>query len=240
MTEEAPAPAPEPTANTTPAAPAEPTTPAQPVETANEEKPYFSNEQLAEMQNFIENNGGYKVAWKRMKAGISNPPAPQPTPQPAPQPTSQPTPQPTPQPQSEPPQRMEGHITRDEYFAAQYFNGLAAEEKYAPVAEDIKNGKALEAMNQFGISPFDEGGINDAKVRQFLDLYSAAGAAKQPSQPITNTPTVEYVDVKEIKSMADVDQIMRQNIALKAQGKPLHPSTEAAKAWAKEFYKNKK
>lgn len=238
MTEEAPAQAPESTANTNPevAAPAE-STPAQPAETTPTstteptEKPYFSNEQLAEMQKFIENNGGYDSAWKKMKAGISNPKVEQPQPVQQTQPVEQT--QPTEQ------QVQAGHMTRDEFFALQYFNNLANDPDYANIADKIRNGDALKEMKKFGINPINGNDINDAQTREFLNMYAKANAPAQPQTPVTNTPTVEYVDVKEIKSMADVDEIMRQNITLRAQGKPLHPSTEAAKAFGREYYKKK-
>lgn len=210
-----------------PAAPAE----ATPEQIAN----YFGTnvDTINDFKKFADSNGKFDKAFETFKSRISNP-EPQPAQQ-QPAPQQQPAAQPATEPQ-QPAAPTEGHITRDEFFAAQYFNQLASDPKYKDVADKIRNGDALKEMHRFGINPFDEGGINDAKTRQFMDMYAAANAPKQPVAPVTTTPTVDYVDVKEIKSMADVDEIMRQNITLKAQGKPLHPSTEAAKSFGKQYY----
>lgn len=242
MTEEAPNNAPEPTAEATQAPANEPAAtteqaqgaPAQPAETVQEpaKQPYFSDDQLAEMQKFIENNGGYDQAWKKMKAGISNP---QPKPveqQPAEAPRTEAQP-------AQPTKPQAGHMTRDEFFAVQYFDSLSKDPKYASIADQIRNGEALKEMAKFGINAINGDDINDAQVRQFLDMYAKASAPVQTEAPVTNTPTVDYVEVKEINSMKDVDEIMRQNITLKAQGKPLHPQTEEAKKFATEYYKKK-
>lgn len=244
MTEEAPntAPAEELTANTNQAPANEPAatteqTSAQPAETTQteEKKPYFSDAQLAEMQKFAENNGGFDKVFGAMKNAISNP-KPQ---EPAQQPVQQPAEASKTEAAQQPVQPKSGHMTRDEFFALQYFDSLSKDPKYANVAEQIRNGDALKEMAKFGINAINGDDINDTQVRQFLDMYSKANAPAQAVAPVTNTPTVDYVEVKEINSMKDVDEIMRQNITLKAQGKPLHPQTEAAKKFATEYFKKK-
>lgn len=216
-------------------APAEPQKPAEP--TPEQVANFFgtSVETLNDFKKFAESNGKFDKAFETFKSHISNPKPADPDKSSEQKPAET---QPIEQPQ-QPAKPQAGHMTRDEFFALQYFNGLANDPKYKDVADKIRNGEAIKEMAKFGINAINGDDINDAQVRQFLDMYSKANAPSQPSQPVTNTPTVDYVDIKEVRSMADADEIMRQNIILKAQGKPLHPQTEAAKNFAKEFYKKK-
>ena len=39
--------------------------------------------------------------------------------------------------------------------------------------------------------------INDRQIRNFLNLYSKTVPTQAPSAPVTNTPTVDYVNVGE-------------------------------------------
>lgn len=217
----------------TPETPAEPQAPAEP--TPEQIAKYFgtSVETLNDFKKFADSNGKFDKAFETFKSRISNPEKQAEVSEPVKAPEQKPAePAQTAAPQA-------GHMTRDEFFAVQYFESLAKDPAYKDIADKIRNGEALKEMQKFGINPISANDINDAQTRQFLDMYAKANAPVQPVAPITTTPTVDYVDVKEVKSMADVDEIMRQNITLKAQGKPLHPSTEAAREFAKAFYKKK-
>ena len=256
MSEQAPAaPAPEaaPAEPSTPATPAPeaapapaPEQPAQPAETAPAEgatpnKPYFSDEQLAEMQKFIENNGGYDSAWKKMKAGIS---APQ---QKAPEQSSQPRSAQQPVQQPEAPQNgsqapKPGTYSLEELAAQQYFDRLAGEEKYASIADEIRQGKVLQGLKDFNINPITDGRVNDADIRRYLDLY----AASKPATPTSAEPTtsaVDYVSTAtegKVTSMEEANKIQMQSLQLQAAGQPPHPLEQAAKDFVKAHYSQKK
>lgn len=250
MSEPVPAaPAAEPVAPTTPApepAPAAtPEQPAQPVETTPTEgaNSYFTNEQLNEMQRFFANNGGYDSVWKKMKGSISNPQQQQ-----QPQATQKPQealqqvqmgqlPQ---QPQQVPQNVPEGTYSMEEMAALTYFDRLANMEKYKNISDDIRSGKVLEGLKSFNISPIKDGRVNDADVRKYLDLY----AQTKPATPTSTTPSVEtqidYIPVDKVTSMEEATKIQLQNIKLRAEGKPLHPQTQAASDFVKAYYKNNK
>ena len=247
MSEPAPAaPAAEPTAPATPApapeAPAQApeSTPTQPAATAPTEgatNTYFSNEQLSEMQKFIENNGGYETAWKKMKEGISRP-QPKSEPQPAQQ---QPQPQQQPQAsQNGVKKPAEGVFTTQELMMLSYFDRLSQDPKYATISKEIADGSVLVKMQQMGLNPLTQDGVNDRQLRQYLDLY----AASKPAQPTSATPTadtqVDYVKVDKVTSMEEANKIELQNIQLRAQGKPEHPLTKEAKEFVRAHYAQKK
>ena len=134
MSEEAPANAPvAPAEPSTPAAPA-PETPAAPASEPQAQAPatapaegansYFTNEQLAEMQSFIHNNGDFEKAWPRMKNAISRPQNVPEAPQ-APQTVQQPAAQPqTPQNGSQQP--VAGTYSMEELMVASQFEKYAA------------------------------------------------------------------------------------------------------------------
>ena len=255
MSEEAPAaPAPE-------AAPAEPSTPAtpapeaapapaaeqpaQPAATAptteaTPNKSYFNDEQLAEMQKFIENNGGYDTAWKKMKASISSP-------QKAPEAPSQPQVAQTPDQQPEAPQnapqgQIAGTISMEEMAAMQYFNNLANDPKYAGIADEIKSGEVLKGLKDFNINPLEGGRINDANVRKYLDLY----AATKPPKPTTSEPmsnpglTDNTADIQKVTTREEADRIQLEDIRRRSAGQPAHPLAEEAKQFIKDYYSPKK
>lgn len=224
--EAAPAPAPEQSAQ----APA-----TAPVESAT--NTYFNNDQLAEMQRFMESNGGFEVAFKKMKTAISNPQAQmQPVTQPeplqapsAPQTITQPSPAP------EAPQTLSqsfraGSISTEEMLAQQYFNNLANDPKYASIADEIREGKVLQGLKDFNINPLENGRINDQDVRRYLDLYAATKPAVQPSAVPEESARVDYFNVPDEKAMTyeQATQIQLQNVRLKAAGQPEHPLTAKA------------
>ena len=183
----------------------------------------FTSEQLAEMKKFYDANGGFD----KVKAKISNP-APKVEEKPAetPAPAPEKPVEPAPAPQLKTP---EGAITQAEFMAQQYFKALAGEEKYAPIAKQIANGDLLKEMASFNIQPLNQdGSINDAMVRRYLDLK----AQTVPAQPTgtepnaSNAPTVNYVEVGDkIENLEQAQAVFMQ---------AGHPRREDAK----EFIRN--
>ena len=249
MSEEVPATSvAEPTTPTTPAPEAAPaTSPEQPAQTEatapteGAQNTYFTNEQLAEMQKFIENNGGYDSAWKKMKAGISAPQQKAPEQPVAPQMPQQPVQAPE-APQTAPQSRRDGSFSIEEYTIKNYFQSLANEPQYASIADEIRHGDVLKALKDFNIEPVTDGYINDENVRKYLDLYAATKPATQTSVTPEATARVDYYDVPDEKAMTyeQATQIELQNIRLKAAGQPLHPLTDKAKEVVKAHFAPKK
>lgn len=175
----------------------------------------FTQEDLAGMRTFIDNNGG----WDKIKSRISNPEKSAEKAPEAPQTATeqkndtQPTTQQTQA--SDPVQTPRGSITAQEFLAEQYFRSLAGEEKYANISDGIKNGDYLKEMSAFGIQPLNpDGSINDQKVRMYLDLKSQTVPAKPTeTEPNANpAPTVTYTEVGEggITSMEQAYKILME------------------------------
>lgn len=185
----------------------------------------FTQEDLAGMRTFIDNNGG----WNAIKSKISNP-QPAPTPEAQLQnPTSQPQYQ---QPQMQQPsyQTPQGAITAQEFLAQQYFQGLSHDPKYESISSQIASGNVLQEMAEFNIRPLNQdGSINDAMVRRYLDLKAQTVPAKPTNaEPNASTaPTVSYTEVGE-NGIANIDQ------AYKILMEPGNPAV----AKAEEFIKN--
>ena len=193
----------------------------------------FSQEDLAGMRRFIDNNGG----WDAIKQKISTPKSYQ---QPEQQADyqeqqqvqqAQPTSQPVQQQQYSPPK---GAITASEFLAEQYFKSLAGEEKYANISEGVRNGEYLKEMSQFGIQPLNpDGSINDNKVRMYLDLKAQTVPAK-PTEAEPNAsaaPTVSYTEVGE--KISDINQ------AYKVLMEPGNPGAQKAEEFIKNFLNKK-
>lgn len=222
---EAPAPAPVGESVATPT-----NTNAEPVQAPAPDMHGFTPEDLAGMRTFIDNNGG----WDKIKSRISNPEpatAPTQTPEAQPNPTSQQLNQPQEQYQPEPTYQIpRGAITPQEFLAEQYFKSLAGEEKYANIADGVRNGDYLKEMSAFGIQALNpDGSINDQKVRMYLDLKSQTVPAKptESTPSASAAPTVTYTEVGE-NGIANIDQ------AYKILMEPNNP----AQAKAEEFIKN--
>lgn len=188
----------------------------------------FTQEDLAGMRTFIDNNGG----WDKIKARISNP---QPQPVEKPVENSQAEPQKAEEPTSHTeqtrtaPQPPKGAITASEFLAQQYFKTLAGEEKYSAISKGIANGDYLKEMAAFGIKPLNQdGSINDEKVRMYLDLKAQTVPAKPTgSEPNASAaPTTSYTEVG--------DEITDINQAYKVLMEPGNPGM----AKAEEFIKN--
>jgi len=207
--------------------------PAQPAEQPAIDMHGFSQEDLAGMRRFIDNNGG----WDAIKQKISAPKSYQ---QPGQQvdyqeqqqtQQVQPTSQPVQQQQYYPPN---GAITASEFLAEQYFKSLAGEEKYANISEGVRNGDYLKEMSQFGIQPLNpDGSINDNKVRMYLDLKAQTVPAKPTeSEPNASAaPTVSYTEVGE--KISDINQ------AYKVLMEPGNPGAQKAEEFIKNFLNKK-
>lgn len=188
----------------------------------------FTSEQLADMQRFFQANGGYD----KVKSRISNP-TPVPVQEQKPVEPTQPV---------EPPRPAykapAGSITPQEFLAQQYFGALSHEEKYAAIAKEVESGAVLRDMAAFNIHPMNEdGSINDAMVRRFLDMKAATVAARQPaSMPEAGAaPTVDYVPVEgDIRDMQQAMAVLQQDSALRAAGMAGHPSADAAEKFMRE------
>lgn len=223
-TNTAPAQAPEPAQTPAPAAPATPT--------AN-----IPADQIEAFNKFVESNGGYEKAFSKLKSAVSAPAQQQS------EPAKQPEQQPIQQPQQpvQPQQIPDGFMTGSEFLAKQYFKSLASEEQYAGISKEIETGQVLTEMASFGMTPVQNGMLNDKVIRKFLDMKAktVTDPAKQTSTPINSTPTVDYVNVGDkVTSIDDARKILAQNRTL--GGGQIHPKTEEAKMFIKDYYSGKK
>lgn len=235
----APAPASEAPINSNPAPAQAPAAPAAPAEAPAPAAPQANipAEQIEAFNRFVSANGGFETAFGKIKAAISNP---QPQAQPRVQPRTQPVQQMDQQYAQpiQPRQIPKGFVTQEELAAKQYFESMANEEAYAPIASQIRSGEIFKEMGKFGIRPVVNGMMNDGQVRDFLNLYAKTVPAVQTTETVTSTPTVEYVNVGEqVSSRDDALRILQQNRSLNGAG--LHPQTEAAKAYLANYYKAK-
>lgn len=194
-------------------------------------------ETLEKFTKFTNANGSFDKAFAKLKTDVSTPAQPQQ--QPAQQQAQAQAQETEPQVQAQQYQPMrppEGFITQEEWNAKNYFDGLSNEPAYAGIADKIRSGEVLGEMAKFGIKPMVNGFFNDRQIRDFLNLYSKTIPTQAPSAPVTNTPTVEYVNVGEqITSRDDAIAIINQNRTLKAGVAP-HPQTEAAKEYLKKYF----
>ena len=205
--------------------------PAKAPETNSVDLHGFTQEDLAGMRTFIDNNGG----WDKIKSRISNPEKPVEKPventQPGPQKQEEPTSHTQEPAQMQAPQTPQGAITAQEFLAKQYFKSLAGEEKYAPIAKGIENGDYLKEMAAFGINALNQdGSINDQKVRMYLDLKAQTVPAKPTeSEPNASAaPTVTYTEVGE--NITDINQ------AYKVLMEPGNPKMKLAEDYIKEHF----
>lgn len=193
-------------------------------------------DQIEAFNKFVNANGGFEKAFAKLKTDVSTPAQPQQPQQPVqpqqPQQSQQPM-APAQPINNEPPV---GYITPEEFRAQQYFQSLAAEPEYANISDKVKSGAVLGEMAKFGIRPMQNGMINDRQIRDFLNLYSKTVPTQAPSTPVTNTPTVDYVNVGEqVTSRDDAIAIINQNRTLKPGTAP-HPQTEAAKEYLRKYF----
>lgn len=232
------APASEATPTTNPAPAAQPTeAPQAPAAPAAD----IPADQIEAFNKFVNANGGFEKAFAKLRNDVSTP-----------------APEAPAQPKAEEPkmttQQLEqvlnnqsaqqsvpmGYITPEEFTAQQYFASLSNEPEYASIADQVKSGAVLKEMAKFGIRPMQNGAINDRQIRDFLGLYAKTVPTQAPTAPVTNTPTVDYVNVGEqISSRDDAMKILEQNRTLKPGIAP-HPQTEAAKEFLKGYFNGTK
>jgi hypothetical protein len=193
----------------------------------------FTSEELAEMRKFYDNNGGFE----KVKARISNPEPKtpeQPVQAQAQSPIQQ---QPVAQPQ-QPMRTPDGMLSRNDLLMRGYYERLAGEEEFKPIAKEIIGGDVLKEMEMLGINPTDSNGfIDDRKIRAFLSIKAKTVPASQAnSMPEASpAPTVDYVQVGDtIENMAQARAVIMQDSQLRASGLAGHPSM----AKAEEFLRN--
>ena len=193
----------------------------------------FTSEELAEMRKFYDNNGGFE----KVKARISNP-EPKSLEQTA-QAQTKASVQQQPVAQSQQPMRTpDGMLSRNDLLMRGYYERLAGEEEYKPIAKEITNGDVLKEMEMLGINPTDSNGfIDDKKIRAFLSIKAKTVPASQAnSMPEASpAPTVDYIQVGDtIENMTQARAVIMQDSQLRASGQAGHPSV----AKAEEFLRN--
>ena len=193
----------------------------------------FTSEELAEMRKFYDNNGGFE----KVKARISNPEpkaSEQSVQAQAQTPIQQ---QPVAQPQ-QPMRTSDGMLSRNDVIMRGYYERLAGEEEFKPIAKEIIGGDVLKEMEMLGINPTDSNGfIDDKKIRAFLSIKAKTVPASQAnSMPEASpAPTVDYIQVGDtIENMAQARAVIMQDSQLRASGQAGHPSV----AKAEEFLRN--
>ena len=193
----------------------------------------FTSEELAEMRKFYDNNGGFE----KVKARISNP-EPKTPEQPVQAQAQAPVQQ---QPVVQPQQTMrtpDGMLSRNDLIMRGYYERLAGEEEFKPIAKEIIGGDVLKEMEMLGINPTDSNGfIDDRKIRAFLSIKAKTVPASQASSmpEASPAPTVDYVQVGDtIENMAQARAVIMQDSQLRASGLAGHPSV----AKAEEFLRN--
>lgn len=219
----APAPAGEAAPLTTNPEPAAPATPAP--------EAVFTPEQAQEIKAFFDNNGGFEKVKKNltMRQSDIQPQAQVPQPSPLNDNIAQQPPVTAQQPQQPAPQPIQGGMTQEEFAIQQYFTSLAGQEQYKGISNQMLSGEVLKEMAKFDIQPMVNGVFNDRKVRDFLDLYAKSQPAPEPAAPVTNTPTVEYVQTGEtITNINEAMRVLAQDQQLRSQGLPGHPKAKEA------------
>ena len=187
----------------------------------------FTQEDLAGMRTFIDNNGG----WDKIKSRISNPEKSvekpvensQTEPQKIEEPTSHTEAQPVQQ------QKPQGR-TNDEFAAQYYFEKLSQKPEYAPISKEIADGVVLKEMSDLGIQyRYQDGSWDDKRINDYLQLRAKTVPAKPTnSEPNASAaPTVSYTEVGE-NGFTDINQAYK---VLMEKGNP-------AMAKAEEYIKN--
>lgn len=195
-------------------------------------------EQIEAFNKFVAGQGGFDNAFTKWKELVSKP-QPKDEEKTAETPAQQQPVQPQQPIQQKP---AEGFLSANDIMALQYRNMLAGDEKYSKIKDYVNSDGWLKDMRAMGMSPTDaQGNLNDRVIRQFLDLKAQTVPANTPSDPITTTPTVEYVNVGDsVNTVEDAFKVIQQNIQLKAMGKPEHPKTKDAKDKISQYYASRK
>ena len=192
---------------------------------------------LEEFTRFTNANDKFNKAFQVLKSRTSNP-EPKNQEQPV-QAQAQTSVQQQPVAQSQQPMRTpDGMLSRNDLLMRGYYERLAGEEEYKPIAKEITNGDVLKEMEMLGINPTDSNGfIDDKKIRAFLSIKAKTVPASQAnSMPEASpAPTVDYIQVGDtIENMAQARAVIMQDSQLRASGQAGHPSV----AKAEEFLRN--
>ena len=198
-------------------------------------------EQAAEFKKFVDANGGFEKSFKTFKERISNPVQEAPKEEPAQQPAQTQT---TAEEQPKAPQTPAGYMSPQEFMASQYYNSLASQEEYAPIADKIRSGEMFKEMAKFGIRPMDQNGnINDTQVREFFNLYAKTVPATPATTPeAAAAPTVDYVPTNggKVESFEQAAKIVAQSDELTSKGMAGHPDIKAAEEFIRNSLSGKK
>ena len=226
--------APAPTTGETVATPTNTNTePAKAPETNSVDLHGFTQEDLAGMRTFIDNNGG----WDKIKSRISNPEKPVEKPVENSQPQPQKTEEPTSHTQAQPAEQQvqqplpKGARTNEDLMAEYYFRTLSEKPEYAAISEDIKLGNVLTEMDKLGINyRYPNGAWNDDRINEYLKLKAQTVPAKPTSSEpnASAAPTVNYVEVGD--KIDTIDQ------AYKVIMQPGHPAMSKAEEFIKNYY----
>lgn len=187
----------------------------------------FTQEDLAGMRTFIDNNGG----WDKIKSRISNPEKPinKPVENPQPEPQKQEETASHIEAQPVEPQRSQGR-TNDELLAEYYFEKLSQKPEYAPIAKEIANGDVLMEMSKLGIQfRYADGSWNNDRINDYLTLRAKTVPAKPTeSEPnASSAPTVTYTQAGD--NITNIDQ------AYKIIMEPGNPDSKKAEDYIKSY-----
>lgn len=199
-------------------APAPAEAPAEPTITAEQVAKFFGTtpEAITKSKTFADNNGGYDKVFADRKQEITDPTkkaeaAPQVEAQPVTQQAEAKVPE-----VQKPAQNAklpDGMASLEELALQQYFETLSQKKEYANIADEIKDGSFLKAMQEMGMNPIDANkNINIKQVNQYLGMYSKTKPQITPSTPMEGTgsaPTKGYTEIPDGKfaSMAQAQEV---------------------------------
>lgn len=176
------------------------------------EKAQIPADQVEAWNRFMENNGGFEKAFKKVKDTIANPQSQTQAQTMGNVPETVTNEQQPTQLQAQPAKPAEGYLTANDIAKLQYNKMLS--EAYSELDKDgyITKGEFVKEASSLGIQVMDaQGNMNDASIRKFLDLKKATIPPAPTSTPMTTTPTVEYVHSEgDITSQEVADAIMKQ------------------------------
>lgn len=205
--------------------------PAQAPETPQMPDLGLTAEQAEEFKRFIDNHGGYEIAFTKFKNAVTSRQKDTPA-QPEPAQPAQPAPQveaPV-QPQA-PAKPAEGFITPQEMAMSLYNERLAQTKEYGGIKDEILSGAYLKEMASMGMTPVDaSGNLNSKVIQQFLDLKAKTVPAPAPETPMTNIPLKQYTEVE-----GDITSY-EQALAIRKEGSG-HPRYADAEQVIKNHFK---
>lgn len=159
-------------------------------------------DQVEAWNKFMENNGGFAEAFKKVKQAIANPQSVAPKPEQNQIQQSEPLNDNTTQTlqlmvQQQSVKPAEGYLSANDIAKLQYNKMLS--EAYSELDKEgyITKGDFVKEAASMGIPVMDQAGnMNDAAIRKFLDLKKQTLPPAPTSSPVTTTPTVTYTKVE--------------------------------------------